>query len=58
MKIAEILGFEHSGGSGSHRSFSKTGEPEGLNFQDRDGKIPTYQGKQLCAMIEKYWDGK
>jgi hypothetical protein len=28
-----------------------------LNFQDRgDGKIPTYQAKQLIAMLDKYED--
>jgi len=25
-----------------------------LNFQNRDGRIPPYQARQLIAMIEKY----
>jgi len=53
-KVAEDLGFVHKGGQGSHRSFSRTGEPVGLNFQDRNGKIPKYQADQLIAMIDKY----
>jgi hypothetical protein len=53
-KVAESLGFVHKGGKGSHRAFSRSGEPIGLNFQDRDGKIPTYQARQLIAMMDKY----
>jgi hypothetical protein len=56
-KIAEHLGFKGKGGKGDHNSFSKTGEPEGLNFQKRTGgKINPYQGRQLKKMIERYWD--
>ncbi len=33
---------------------TKTGEPIGLNFQNRGGKIPRYQAEQLIAMIDKY----
>ena len=56
-KAAEKLGFTGKGGSGSHHAFSKTGDPVGLNFQDcGGGKIPSYQAKQLMAMIHKYWD--
>jgi hypothetical protein len=53
-KIAEWLGFVHKGGRGSHRAYHKTGEPIGLNFQNRGGKIPRYQAEQLIAMIDKY----
>ena len=55
-KIAEQLGFAANGGRGSHRSFSRKGEPVGLNFQNRDGKIPAYQARQLREMIDKYED--
>jgi hypothetical protein len=53
-KVARMLGFDKEGGKGSHRSFSRTGEPTGLNFQSRNGLIPTYQARQLIDMIEKY----
>lgn len=55
-KAAEMLGFIHKGGSGSHRAFARTGEPVGLNFQNHRGFIPPYQARQLIAMIEKYGD--
>jgi hypothetical protein len=52
-----ISAFKGKGGKGDHNSFSKTGEPEGLNFQKRTGgKINPYQGRQLKKMIERYWD--
>lgn len=53
-KIAVHLGFIGKGGAGSHNAFSRPGEPAGLNFQNRDGKIPIYQAKQLITMIDKY----
>jgi hypothetical protein len=54
-KVAEELGFTGKGGKGSHNSFSRTGEREGLNFQKcKGGKIPPYQAKQLIKMIDKY----
>jgi hypothetical protein len=53
-RVAEWLGFVHKGGKGSHRAYSRTGELVGLNFQDRDGKIPAYQARQLIAMMDKY----
>jgi hypothetical protein len=55
-RIAKILGFAHEGGQGSHRVFKRSGEPVQLNFQDRNGCIPPYQGRQLVAMIRKYGD--
>jgi hypothetical protein len=57
-KVAKWLGFVHEGRSGtSHKSYSRTGELDGLNFQStRDGRIPAYQAKQLIAMIDKYED--
>jgi hypothetical protein len=56
-KVAEWLGFNGKGRSGtSHCAFSRHGEPNGLNFQDRGGKIPTYQAKQLVEMIKVYWE--
>jgi hypothetical protein len=53
-KLARRLGFIGMAGSGSHRAFSRPGEPIGLNFQDRSGKIAPYQARQLIAMIDKY----
>jgi hypothetical protein len=55
-RIARRLGFVGKGRDGSHNAFSRPGEPEGLNFQNRGGKIPAYQAKQLIAMIDKYED--
>ena len=55
-KIARLLGFTGESGAGSHHAFARPGESTQLNFQSREGKIPTYQGKQLVAMIEKYRD--
>ena len=46
--------FRQGAQSGAHWAFARPGEWTLLNFQDRNGKIPTYQAKQLIAMIEKY----
>ena len=54
----ELLGFIHKGGQGSHRAFARPGEPELLNFQDRNGCIVPYQARQLIRMIERYSDDK
>ena len=53
-KAAEWMGFTHKGGKGSHRAFARTDEPDLLVFQDRNGHIPPYQGRQLAKMIEKH----
>lgn len=53
-KMAELLGFNHKGGQGSHRAFGKKGELKLLNFQNRNGYVPFYQAKQLIEMMEKY----
>ena len=53
-KVAQWLGFIHKGGKGSHRAFSRSREQIGLNFQDRNGRIPVYQARQLIAMMDKY----
>lgn len=55
-KAAEMLGFVHKGGAGSHVAYARTGEPVGLNFQNCGGFIPPYQARQLAAMIEKFGD--
>ncbi|MBI3480330.1 MAG: type II toxin-antitoxin system HicA family toxin [Nitrosomonadales bacterium] len=57
-RAAELLGFKHKGGQGSHRAFARPGEPELLNFQDRNGCIVPYQARQLIRMIERYSDDK
>lgn len=53
-KVAELLGFTHSGGQGSHRAFGRPDEPDLLNFQDRGGTIPPYHARQLIRMMDKY----
>lgn len=53
-KVAEKIGFTHSGGQGSHRAFARSGERTQLNFQNKNGKIPPYQARQLIEMLEKY----
>jgi len=53
-RIAVRLGFIGGAGKGSQRAFSRPGELNALNFQNRDGKIPAYQAQQLIAMINKY----
>ena len=58
-KAAEKLGFEAKRQRGSHHAFSKTGEPNLLNFQEIDGGlIKPYQARQLISMIQKYWSWK
>lgn len=56
-RVAGWLGFKGKGGKGAHRAFARVGEAAGLNFQDRNGKIPPYQARQLIQMIDKYYDG-
>jgi hypothetical protein len=53
-KVAETLGFIHTGGKGSHRAYGKDNEPLILNFQNRNGYILPYQARQLIDMINKY----
>lgn len=53
-RVAAWLGFKGRAAKGSHRAFSRPGEPVGLNFQNRDGKILPYHAKQLIEMIDKY----
>lgn len=53
-RAAELLGFKHKGGQGSHRAFARPDESELLNFQNRGGQIPPYQARQLIRMIERY----
>jgi hypothetical protein len=55
-KAAELLGFMQKGGAGSHCTFAKADEPILLNFQNRNGFIPSYQARQLALMIDKYGD--
>jgi hypothetical protein len=46
-KAAELIGFRRAGGKGSHVAYARPGEPVGLNFQNRNGRIPPYQARQL-----------
>jgi hypothetical protein len=54
-KVAGWLGFNAKGQKGSHAAYSKSGESDLLNFQNRNGMIKPYQAKQLQKMIAKYW---
>jgi len=53
-RTALELGFEKKGGKGSHVVFGRSDTQDILNFQEKDGKIPVYQARQLIKMIEKY----
>ena len=54
-KAAQLIGFAaQPSGATSHRRFKRPGEMTQLNFQDRNGKVATYQAEQLAAMIERY----
>jgi len=55
-RAAELLGFTHKSRQGSHRAFARSGEATLLNFQNRNGRIPEYQARQLIAMFERYGD--
>jgi hypothetical protein len=57
-KVAGWLGFTAKGTSGSHCVFARPGEITQLNFQNRKGKIKSYQAKQLIEMIDAYWSGE
>ena len=52
--IAMFLGFEKKGGKGSHVVFGRNDTKDILNFQNRNGRIPVYQARQLIKMIEKF----
>jgi hypothetical protein len=54
-KAAELIGYEAKAQKGSHNAYVKSGELEGLNFQNRNGNIVPYQGKQLQRKIEEYF---
>ena len=53
-KAAELFGFTHQGGKGSHRVYAREGVREILNFQEVHGFAKPYQVKQLCKIIENY----
>ena len=53
-KAAEAIGFVRAGGRGSHVVLARAGEPVILNFQDRGGRIPPYQARQLIEMLDKH----
>lgn len=55
-KVAALLGFSGIARKGSHHGYARPGEVEQLDFQNRGGKIPPYQAKQLQRMIDRYWD--
>ncbi len=56
-KVARIIGFTRERQKRtSHRIFGRPGEMTILNFQNRKGKIGTYQAEQLILMVRKYWN--
>lgn len=57
-RVAQAIGFTAKGGSGSHCTFARPGEPIQLNFQDRKGLVPAYQARQLLEMIDRYYNEK
>jgi predicted RNA binding protein YcfA (HicA-like mRNA interferase family) len=54
-KVAGWLGFDAKAQKGSHAAYSKSGEADLLNFQNKNGMIKPYQVRQLIKMIDKYW---
>jgi len=53
-RAAELFGFSFKGGKGSHRIYKREGIIELLNFQNVEGKVPSYQVKQLLKVIDYY----
>lgn len=53
-RAAEAIGFRRAGGRGSHVVFAKAEEAVVLNFQNRGGRIPPYQARQLIEMLDKH----
>lgn len=53
-RAAEVFGFRHRGGKGSHRIYVKDGVREMLNFQNVKGKAKPYQVKQFLKVVDKY----
>ncbi len=52
--LAEKFGFKLKASKGSHKTYSRTGVVEILNFQNDGGKAKPYQVKQLLKIIENY----
>ncbi|MEA3282019.1 MAG: type II toxin-antitoxin system HicA family toxin [Euryarchaeota archaeon] len=53
-RAAEVFGFRHKGGKGSHRIYVKKGVREMLNFQNVKGKAKPYQVKQFLKVVDRY----
>lgn len=53
-RAAEVFGFRHKGGKGSHRIYVKEGVREMLNFQNVKGKAKPYQVKQFLKVVDRY----
>lgn len=55
VRVAEAIGFQRSGGKGSHAVYARRGESVQLNFQKKDGgRVAPYQVRQLIEMMDKY----
>jgi hypothetical protein len=55
LNLANLVGFIHIGGKGSHRVMAQKNIKEILNFQRRkDGKAKDYQVEQLINIIDEY----
>lgn len=54
-KLAELIGFEKKGGSGSHSVYASEGIMEIINLQPRkDGKAKGVQVEQILALMDRF----
>jgi hypothetical protein len=51
--LAECFGWTFSRQAGSHRLYKRKGDPNLMNFQDRNGRAKAYQVRQLVAAIDE-----
>ena len=52
--MLRALGFDETGGRGSHRVFTRPGVAELINLQDSDGQAKPYQVRQVAAVVRQY----
>lgn len=52
--LAECAGFVLKRQRGSHRYYQAPGEPQAMNFQEKNGKAKGYQVRQLLEFIERH----
>jgi HicA-like toxin of HicAB toxin-antitoxin system len=54
IRLLLALGFEETGGRGSHRVFTRSGVTEFINLQESDGQAKPYQVRQVVAVVRQY----